>query len=211
MSETPTLSEVINIGVDAKLFDLHTCLPGIVQKYDKAKNTVDVLPALKRKYESGELVNLPMVLNIPVAFPRGGKFSITHPIKAGDSVILVFAERSLDVWKNQGGVVDPQDNRKFNLTDAFAIPGGYPSTKPIAGASDTKLRILNDTALIEMGEDAKIKIQKVGGEDLLKLLDETLDAILAARTMTVMGPQPFLNLATFALLKTRLSTIKGEL
>lgn len=209
MSETPSLDQVILLGIESRLFDLHTCLPGIVEKYNKAKNTVDVTPALKRKYETGDIVQQPVILNIPVAFPRGGKFSITHPIKKGDSVILVFSERSLDVWKKNGGIVDPQDPRKFNVTDAFAIPGGYPETSPVVGASETAVRILNGDALIELTEDAKFKIQKLGGDDFLKLMSDTLQAIIDARTMTLMGPQPFLNLATFITLKAKLDAIKG--
>jgi len=210
MSETPTLDKIILMGIESRLFDLHTCLPAVVEKYNKAKNTVDVTPSLKRKYESGDIVNYPVILNVPVAFPRGGSFSITHPIKKGDSVILVFAERSLDVWKKSGGIVDPQDPRKFNVTDAFAIPGGYPENKPVAGASDSAVRIINGDSLIELTEDAKFKIQKMGGDDFLKLMSDTLQAIIDARTMTLMGPQPFLNLATFIQLKAKLDAIKGQ-
>lgn len=224
--ETPTFEQVILMGIESRLFDLHTCLPGIVEKYNKAKNTIDVTPCLKRKYETGDVVQQPVILNVPVAFPRGGGFSITHPLKKGDSVILVFSERSLDVWKKNGGVVDPQDPRKFNVTDAFAIPGGYPEINPVADASDSALRIKNKntliemteevvkiknaTGLIEIGEGAKFKFQKEGGDDFLKLMSDFLQEIIDARTMTAMGPQPFIDLSPFIQLKTKLDAIKGS-
>lgn len=211
MSETPNLDQIILMGVESRLLDLHTCLPGIVEKYNKTKNTIDVTPSLKRKYETGEIVNLPVIMNVPIAFPRGGNFSLTYPIKKGDSVILIFSERSLDVWKKSGGIVDPQNPRKFNITDAFAIPGGYPENNPINDASDVAIRIKNKDALFEITEDAKFKIQKIGGDDFLKLMSDTLQAIIDARTMTLMGPQPFLNLATFIQLKAKLDIIKGQI
>lgn len=224
--ETPTLDLVILQGIESRLFDVHTCLPGIVEKYNKAKNTVDVIPALKRKYETGEVVQQPMILNVPVQFPRGGNFSMTFPIKKGDSVVLVFSERSLDVWKKNGGIVDPKDPRKFNITDAFAIPGGYPESNPVGDASDESLRvknkntlielteevvrIKNGTGLIEIGTGAKFKIQKEGGDDFLALMSDFLQEIIDARTMTAMGPQPFIDLSPFIQLKTKLDAIKGS-
>lgn len=206
--ETPNLDQIILMGVEARLFDLHTCLPAVVEKYNKAKQTVDVTPALKRKYESGDLVTYPVILNVPVAFPRGGKFSITHPIKPGDNVLLIFSERSIDVWKKSGGIVDPNDPRKFNITDAFAIPGGYPENKPVEGASDTNVRIVNDKSLIEMTEDGKFLFKNKDTDDFLVLVSELLQAILDARTQTMLGPQPFDNLIIFQDIKNRLDAIR---
>jgi hypothetical protein len=52
-----------------------------------------------------------------------GAYKITFPVAAGDIVLLCFAQTSLDNWLQLGGVVDPQDSRKFDLSDAIAIPG----------------------------------------------------------------------------------------
>jgi len=40
----------------------------------------------------------------------------------GDSCLLVFAEGALDDWLNGG---ESEDLRKYDLTDAIAIPGVY--------------------------------------------------------------------------------------
>ena len=202
----PTFENVLNAAIDSKLFDLHTCLPGIVESYDPSKNTVSVVPAIKRKYESGEIVTLPIINNVPVAFPRGSNFSMTFPIKKGDSVILVFSERSLDIWKKNGGLVDPKDPRRFNLTDAYAIPGGYPEKSPVPGASATKLRIKNNDSLIEMQEGAKFKIGKDGGDELFDLISQLIQGLMDAKTTTAIGPQPF-----WGLTQSKLSEIKGKI
>lgn len=257
MSSTPTFEQVLTTAIESKLIDLHTAMPGVVESYDPTKQTISVVPALKRKYESGEVVTRPLINNVPVCFPRGGSFSITHPLKKGDSVLLVISERSLDVWKKNGGTVDPNDPRKFNLTDAFAIPGGYPQTNVVAGATADKIRILNKDTMIEMSEadikisnpttkvelvggkalvenatakvelDAgkakvenagasfeltaagKIVLKKIGGDDVLDLLSQTLAGLIAATTNVLGVETPLTNVATFVTLKAKIDAIKG--
>lgn len=55
---------------------LWTALPGIVQSFDPVAMTCEVQPAIqgKMRLEDGgvEVVNLPLLLDCPVVFPRGG-------------------------------------------------------------------------------------------------------------------------------------------
>lgn len=206
MSATPSFEKVLAMAIDAKLFDVHTAIPGVVESYDPGTETVSVRPALKRKYEDGTLVEIPLILNVPVMFPRGEKSSITFPIKKGNSGLLIFSERSLDVWKSKGGVVDPNDPRKFNITDALFYPGAYSKNKPSGRATADKFRITHGTSEIEMGEAAKFKIGKVGGDELLDLMSQLIQELLDAKTITAIGPQPLWT-ATI----TKLTTIKGKL
>ena len=72
---TPTMAEVIRTVLDSALADVHTCLPGKIVTYDKAKQKASVQIQLQRKYEDGGLVTLPAIPNVPVRHPRaqGGK------------------------------------------------------------------------------------------------------------------------------------------
>ncbi len=124
---TPTLADTLRAALDARLTDVRVSLPGIVQSYDAARQRADVQPAIRDGYfdEAGERAadDLPVVTEVPVVFPGAGAASITWPLSPGDEVLLVFSSSSLDRWLARGGVVDPEDDRRHDLTDAIAIPG----------------------------------------------------------------------------------------
>jgi hypothetical protein len=211
MSETtPTLEEVISEAIADSLLHLYTSMPGVVVSYDPAKQTVSVKPCIKATYADGQVVERPQIDNVPVQFPRGKKSSITFPIVAGDPVTLIFSMRSLDVWKQKGGVVDPLDLRKFNITDAIAIPGSSPKNNVLADADASHMRFRNDKALIEMQESGKFKITN-GTEELLDLMDQLIACLQAAKTTTAIGPQPLWaqTQSTLTQIKTKLGTLKG--
>ncbi len=119
--------------------------PAQVNAYDATLQTVDVTMALAETIETDdELKSVPTadILNVPVAWTRGGGFMMTMPIAAGDYVTLVFADRSIDKWlKNGGANVDPIDLRRHSPSDAIAIPGGYPGNATLAEAHATKMVI----------------------------------------------------------------------
>ena len=109
--------------IQSALRDLHTCLPGVVNSYDPAKQTATVQPAIKRIFSEKGSVALPLCVDVPVSFPGGGDFHMTFPVKAGDDCILIFSERCIDYWYANGGVQLPAEYRLHDLSDAFAIIG----------------------------------------------------------------------------------------
>ena len=136
-STTPVLAEVLREALENRLSDVHTSMPGVVTKYNPKTQEASVRPLLQRAYvnEDGTegLDELPIVQGVQVLFPRAGKYFFTFPLEVGDPVLLVFSERSLDVWAESSGsvAVDPLDLRMHDLSDAVAIPGCYPDTKPL--------------------------------------------------------------------------------
>jgi hypothetical protein len=109
--------------IEGRLKDLHTCLPGIVVSFDAGKQTATVQPTIKRVFTSVGAVNLPVCVDVPVAFPGGGDFFLTFPVKAGDECILLFSERAIDYWYQQGGTQSPSEYRLHDLSDGIAIVG----------------------------------------------------------------------------------------
>jgi hypothetical protein len=120
----------LEVGISAifqsLLMDIHTALIGKVISFDAVNQKVKVQPVLKRKYKNKEPGLLAVVDEIPVLFLGSGDWWITFDVKPDSYVLLIVSERSLDIWTNQGGLVDPADSRKFNLNDAIAIPGINP-------------------------------------------------------------------------------------
>lgn len=136
-SRTPTLVEVVSTAMEKRLADVHVALPGVVQKFDPARQTVDVLPLIKESVvlDDGtvQTETLPVLVSVPVLFPRAGGYFISLPVVPGDTVLLIFNERSIDKYFFSGGKipVDPVDLRKHDLSDAVALVGFVPVTKPL--------------------------------------------------------------------------------
>jgi len=135
---TPTLAQVISRALDQRQARLRTCLPARVESYDASTNTVTVTYAMKTTTfdeNDGTVVRaLPTTPGIPFAYPRFGSGFVFRAPAAGDWVLVVFAERSLDVWLTSGGAnVDPRDPRMHDLTDAIALPlGAAPDAEQLA-------------------------------------------------------------------------------
>jgi hypothetical protein len=162
-SRTPTLAEVIRTALDARLAEVHVSLPARVERYDEVKQLVDVKPLLREAVFDADgvesHVSLPVITNVPVVFPGAGGFRLTFPVAAGDTVLLVFAERSLDQWLSSGGgEADPVDLRQHALSDAVAMPGLHTFTKPWTGASTSALTLGKDGGPQVEIDDIDIKL-----------------------------------------------------
>jgi len=226
MREDVSLSELLDIAIKSKINDMHFCLPAVVQSYDRSKQKCSVQPALKRKYEDGSIVNLPIINNVPVVFPRAKDKFIHFDLEKGDYVTLVFSERSIDRWKAKGGVVQPDDVRRSHLSDAYAIPGGYPTiegftpngaqgsievsngSNKIEIKSSGEVEASNDSLTFILKPDGKVQISNAS-EELISLLSDVLQEIIGARVLTMLGLQPLTGLTqTFPVLKTKIDTFK---
>lgn len=133
----PTTHENLLAGIRGQIARVHTSLPGKVVSYDQATQTCTVTCSVDFKYahpDTGEPTpySPPAIANVPVAFPGAGDWSVTWPLAAGDDVLLVFGERSMDEWKSHGGGGhQAQDVRRFDLSDAVALPALRSPASPI--------------------------------------------------------------------------------
>ena len=127
--------EARQFEIDTMMYLLRTAQPGIVTGLDLARNTVDVQPAIQGKLRGQPAKSLPIVLSVPIAYYGAGDFVVTHKPAVGDTCLLIACDRSLSVWKQSGGVVDPVERRRHNLTDSVAFfglnafSGAYPAIK----------------------------------------------------------------------------------
>lgn len=187
-ADTPSMEELHIESARAATAKVHTCLPGIVVSYDATTQSATVQPAVRGKYRApgtGELVSyqMPVIANVPVAFPSAAGISITWPLAAGDPVTLVFAERSIDEWKTVGGNdATARDVRRHDLSDAIAIPGGRPFSDavPAGGIDATALVMRAD--LIKLGSSAASVFVA-----LSSLVDARIAAIVAAYNLHTHG------------------------
>ncbi len=142
----PTLASVIRHAIDETVADLRVAMPARVERVDLGKGLVDAKPLVKDRVEipgkaGTQVISIPVVTNVPVIWPGAGGMRVTFPIVPGDTVLLVFSDRSLDLWLAQGGEVDPLDPRRHALSDAVAIPGLRDFAHPWGGAASDGMTV----------------------------------------------------------------------
>lgn len=145
----------MSLAIKRRLLNLHTAMPGIVDSYDAAKQTVSVQPALQRVLADGTVQPLPLCVDVPVVFPGCGDFWLTFPINPGDECLIVFAERSIDFWYQEGGVQSPSEFRMHDLSDAFAIVGinSQPNKLSDVQTDGAELRTRSRSKYFKLTED----------------------------------------------------------
>ena len=132
---------------------------------------VSVQIAMKRLYEGKDEAELiPICEDVPVIYPGSGDWWLTFPIKVGSNVVLLFNDRSLAEWLDQGGIVEPLNERKFSLSDAIAIAGILPDPDNFDSIDTDGISLrkkdnsiflkLLDTGLIARMEDMDLEITK---------------------------------------------------
>lgn len=150
--------EVFELGINTAVSKTRSAAPGVIQSFDPATVTCVVSLSLKANYSgrgnaTSEIApELPLLVDVPVIFPRGGGVTLTFPINAGDECLVVFADRCIDFWWQNGGSQERVDNRMQDLSDAFVIPGPQSQAQKISGISPSAAQLRTDdgAAFIEL-------------------------------------------------------------
>lgn len=125
-----------------------TAVPVIFKKHDTDKNTVHAQPAIKMKRVGAdgkaEWLQAPLLKDVPINYPGGGGASWTFPIKDGDEGIVLFQQRSIDKWWDQGGVQEQVHSRMHDISDGMAIPGFRSKPRKLNNVSTTKAQLRTD-------------------------------------------------------------------
>ncbi len=213
-----TMTDAMRQAVLFQLYDVHTALPGQIISYDYSIQKATIQPCLKKSYLDGTTQEMPILNNVPVIFPRSGEASLTFPVLPGDTCLLLFIERSTDLWKSVGGVVAPNDPRKFDLSDAVAIMGLLPFSENSLSENneDVLLTYKNSSIRIKASGDIQIETaSKVAiGNTSAEVLDivSSILGILITSVTTAPGSPIFQGVGpTYASLKLALDSIKGSI
>lgn len=126
---------------DRLMYDVNTCIPGIVVEFYPDTQTATVRPAIKlRVISEGNadmFEDMPAILQVPICFPFsvGSGFALTTPVTAGDPCVLVFSQRCIENWHELGGLQEPESgsaSRHHDMNDAFAFVGAPSLTEVLA-------------------------------------------------------------------------------
>ncbi|MGI8773189.1 MAG: Gp138 family membrane-puncturing spike protein [Acidobacteriaceae bacterium] len=147
---------------DRKLMALErhvrVALPGIVQSFDAAKQTVTVRLAVREVMlttqetpylpDSLTHVEMPLLEEVPIFLPRAGGFTLTMPIAAGDECEIVFSDMDFQAWWQSGGVQNQIANRRHDLSDAIAHFGPWSQPRVLGNYSTASAQLRSDDGTV---------------------------------------------------------------
>ncbi|HCA8509052.1 TPA: phage baseplate protein, partial [Klebsiella pneumoniae] len=152
-------NEVNDVIMKSVKKTLRVAMPGVIQSFDPENLTCVVEISVFSVKPEGKSVDrldvdnvfYPLILDAPVIFPRGGGVTLTFPVKEGDECLVVFADRCIDFWWQNGNVQNGSRGRMHDYSDAFVIPGPQSQAKKISGISTTAAQLRTDdgSAFIE--------------------------------------------------------------
>lgn len=173
---------------------IKVAMPGIIQSFDPESVTAVVQPGIRcvQRDNDGATITseYPQLVDVPVIFPRGGGCTLTFPVKPGDECLLVFSDRCIDFWWQNGGVQEAVDPRLHDLSDAFAIVGPQSQARKISGISTTAAQFRSDdgSTYFEINPGTKkIKLVAPGGFDVISPQSTFSEKVTITGLLTWMG------------------------
>lgn len=182
-----SIEEVLDAVKGQTKGEINVCLPAKVLSYDSATQTATVQPTVRTFFYNEDGVataeKLPAIPKAPVAYFQTGDFAMHAPLKAGDNVTLVVADRSIDAFMatNNADTV-ARDARRFDWTDAIVLPQP-PSPDAIEALDAENFFVgLKDGSAGVTYTPAGKTLYEAGGEELLQTLLNLLDVLPASTT-----------------------------
>ena len=179
------LPSLLTQSFQAGLNNVCTALPCMVVEIPNNLTDlrVHVQPLVNRKKKDGTSEEMNVLYNVPVIMMGSSTSMVSFPLHVGDTVLCVFSQRAIDVFKAGMGLPQtPSDFRKFDIRDAMAITGLYPFAKSlnnpavrkwshntqdmvvchnIGQATETEIRILNAGGIvINTDQDAVVNCKE---------------------------------------------------
>ncbi len=161
--------EALNAVLDGRQAQIWTTMPGIVEAVN-GNGTLNVQPAIKCQVRApdGSTVwtVLPLLLDCPIVYQRGGGCTFTLPVAQNDECVVSFSCRCIDAWWSAGGIQVQSEFRMHDLSDGFAFVGPFSQATLIGGISTTsaQLRSNDGSTFIDLNPTTqKVTITAPGG------------------------------------------------
>lgn len=138
MPASVDLQDLLQAYGDHLRDSVRVALPAVVTAYDATKQVAECQLVVREPVvsEDGEtsFEELPIIPDVPVAWPSGGGFHVHLPLAKGDHVTLLFYDVATGVWRASGKPGDPGDLRRHHLSYCVAIPGLRSDSQALADA-----------------------------------------------------------------------------
>jgi len=125
---------IINKQITNQNHEQDQCFLARVIRVNNVALTVDIEMLTLRYDADGDTQDDTPILGVPLVMPSSSTSAITFPVQAGDTVVCVVSQTSIDNYRSSNGSADVptrvNDNRRFNAQDAIATPFNKRSNNP---------------------------------------------------------------------------------
>lgn len=176
----PTLIETLQALKADVNKNLYCHIPGKIQSFDPTEKTASVQLLFVLQFPTGQTMNYQVLTKVPVFTPQGGGGAFQAPIAKGDPCLVVFADRNIDAWFQNGSAAVPFDNaggapgRMHDLSDGMAFVGFNSLADALPMYSSDELRMIMNAS--------KVAISKATG--LVTIQSETMTLLTALTALT---------------------------
>ena len=170
----PQLTDVIKSASKYIARNINCVQVGQIKSYDAAKATASIQIMVKRVFPD-KTISYPLLVSCPVYMLQGGQGSVYMPIQAGDTCIVLFADRNIDIWHSNGIEAAPKNSRCHDLADGIALVGIRSLANPPATRASGEAGIANDEVRLGLATN-KANIQNAS-KSLLGLIESFIDVL----------------------------------
>lgn len=189
----PTLIETLQALKSDIFKNLYCHVPGRIQSFDGSDKTAAIQILFATQLPDGTTVNYPVLVDCPVYTPQGGGGAFQAPITAGDPCLVVFADRNIDAWFQNGAAAVPFDQvggkpgRMHDLSDGMAFVGFNSLADALPAYSTDELRMIMGTSKVGINKETGLVTIKSETTTLLLALQALTTALAAATIDTTHG------------------------
>lgn len=124
--------------------NINTSIPGSVIAFNSTTQLAQIQIGVKTVLATGENVEIAPLIECPVCFQGGKDFTLEFQIDKGCEGIIIFSQRSIEDWMNEGGISNQNIFRFHDINDAMFIPGIRSNPNVINNFSNDGIRIRNN-------------------------------------------------------------------
>jgi hypothetical protein len=191
-SKAPLDQVTINNLLTLSILNAVNCVRvGQIHSINNDSNTVEVKIMARATIDNTQVVEYPLLTDIPLFTLQGSNCFIELPVAEGDFCIVLFNDKDMDSWFLTGGASVPLTQRKHSLSDGLALVGVNASTNPLPLNGGP--RVFTGAKKWQMENNAHKA--SVLFDDLFTLIAELIDIVVGLVTVGTAATQT-LNVAT---------------
>ncbi len=123
---------------------LSTSIPGHVLAFDPVDQLAQLQIGIQTVSTSDKVFTPAPIIECPVNFPGGATFSLEYKVEPGTEGLIVFSQRCIEGWINNGEVAQNTAIRFHNINDAMFIPGIRSKPKKLSNFQNNGIRMRNN-------------------------------------------------------------------
>ena len=209
-SESPDLMQVLQLFKDIIFGQIYCHLIGRIQTFNPTTQTASIEILFKKAIintsdigDTGTILDPPLLVECPVVILGNTTANLQLPINVGDECIVLFIDKDIDNWVENGAASIPNTLRKHDFADGIALVGVRNQTKAIQGYDNDAASLNYNATKIRLKD--KITIQNAA-ENLKIIMDDFIDVLKGLTTTGGFSliPTVIVDLDT---IKARLDTI----